>query len=182
MDKAAADREFERLYGLTYRYLAAYALSRIKHLEDTDDLLQTVYTAFYKRIRSKGTLDEASARKLLTTSVKHELSRYYGTRKKERDRVTLDDGATRDQLEHELARSLPDFAGEDALLLGDLWEEIGRRGDLTQRLFLLHFRLGYTLKESARALGMTEASATSRIYRTVAALRRDYFAKEDTQP
>ena len=182
MEKAAADREFEQLYRSTYRYLTGYVLARIRDLDDTDDLLQTVYSSFYRRILSKGSLDEVSARKLLTTSAKHELSRYYGLRKKERGLVALDDERTRDHLEGLLAQEVPDFAGDDALLLATLWREIESQGDLTRRLFLLHFQLGYTLRETAEALGISEAAATSRLYRAIGRLRDKFPAEKEVQP
>lgn len=168
MDRMEARLQFSQLYDATYPRVFAYTLSRIRDLHDTDDLLQTVYAAFYRRILSKGPpQDETAALKLLFTSARHELGRYYGYRKREQETVRLDDGDAVGRIGQELAAPVPEPFTPDALLLDEIWEQIAAKGDLTERLFILHFRLGLTLAQCAGELGISVSMATSRIYRTI---------------
>lgn len=158
----------------------SYTVARIKDLNDTDDILQVVYTAFFRRMKSKGVPDEESALKLLYTSLKHELSRTYGYRKKELMSVSLDNEATYEQVEYELSQAYDSLENADRQLLEDIWSMIEARGDLTTRLFILHFKVGLTIAECAEKLEITPSNATSRLYRTIGDIKKKLKGSELT--
>ena|GEM_PF-916340 len=170
-ERAEAEKLFNQLYDSTYRRVFAFVFSRIRDTGDTDDVLQTVYAAFYRRLLSKGALDEESCVKILFTAAKHELSRCYGMRQRERDSVALDDEDLGDKLEYELSQNLPDIMGDDKLALETIWKEVEAKGELTKRLFVLHFSYGLPVADCAKQLDITSANATSRIYRTIKEIR-----------
>ncbi|WP_262397607.1 RNA polymerase sigma factor [Zongyangia hominis] len=166
-------QEFEKIYRETYRDIFAYTVACIRDVGNTDDLLQTVYTSFFRRMLRKGTMDVESARKYLIKSVKHELTRYYGHLKRQKEIRSLSDEDAVDGLEYEFAQEeYPDLS--QGALMQEIWQMIEERGEVTKRLFILHFRLGLTIRESAEYLQISESNATSRIYRTLNELKNTY--------
>ena len=170
MARPPIQQQFEAIYHATYRYAKAYTLARIRDVADTDDLLQVVYTALYRRMLTRGVPDETAARKLLTTSIKHELTRYYGRRRRERGELHLQE-VEGDALERLLQEQAPALSADDRMTLDEVWRFLQGQGDLVQRLFLLYFQMGYTLRECAQLLDMSESAATARLYRTLQRLR-----------
>ncbi len=178
MDREDAEKLFGELYDATYRRVFAFVFSRIKDTGDTDDVLQTVYAAFFRRLLTKGALDEDSAVKILFTAARHELSRCYGVRQRERDSVYLDDEELGDKLEFELSQNVPDVMGDDRLALEAIWKEVEAKGELTKRLFVLHYSYGLSVADCAKQLEITPANATSRIYRTIKDIREKMEGSE----
>lgn len=165
--------QFEAIYRATYRDIFAYTVACIRDVGNTDDLLQTVYTSFFRRMMRKGGMEELAARKYLIKSVKHELTRYYGRLKRQKDMRSLSDEDAVDGLEYEFAQEeYPDLS--QWAVMQEIWQMIEEKGEVTRRLFILHFRMGFSIRESAQYLDITESNATSRIYRTISELKNTY--------
>ncbi len=165
---------FTELYNATYKRLFAFVYAKISDTESVDDLLQTIYTSFYKRLISKGIPSEEESLKILYTAAKHELGRSYGEMNRKIANVHIDDEDFSQKLEQELSLKLPDPMSDDEFLLQEIWDKIEEKGEMTKRLFVLHFHMGYTLEETAKLMEITPSMATSRIYRTIKELKKLY--------
>jgi RNA polymerase sigma-70 factor (ECF subfamily) len=161
---------FEKIYRATYKSMFAAAIAGAGKIEDAEDILQNVYSAFYRRTLSKGFPDTEGARLILKKALKHELYRFYGRAK--RSPVFIDD------CEDSNAQGYLSFMDEDipdrvaaAITAGKVWEEIKKRGDLTVRIFILRFRLELSLREISEVLEISEATVTNRLYRTAKELK-----------
>lgn len=178
MDKEAATALFNTLYSSTYSRVFAYVYSHVRDTADTDDIIQTVYTSFFKRLLSKGDTDEETAVKILFTAARHELSRCYGFRKQAQESVPLDDPDITDKLEYELSENISGLTEDDKLLLKAIWTEVEDKGELTKRLFVLHFKYGLPVAKCAELLEITSANATSRLYRAIKDIRNNLERSE----
>jgi len=148
----------------------AAAIAGAVKIEDAEDILQNVYSAFYRRTLSKGYPAGDEAVYLLRTALKHELYRSY--RQNKRAPVYIDDYENADLLSCEAAleEDISDRVA-DSISAGRVWEEVKRKGDMTARIFILRFRLELSLREIAEVMGISEATVTNRLYRTVRELK-----------
>lgn len=79
----------------------------------------------------------------------------------------------------ELLEGLPDqFQLEeesvDRLLARQVLDALRSRPTEVQKIFYLHFCMDLTLAQIARELGLSESGVKNKLYRTLAALRREY--------
>ena len=162
---------FEAIYRETYKYLFAAAIAGAKKLEDAEDILQNVYTAFYRRTLSKGLLDSEQSGFLLKKALRHELYRFYH---KTKSPPVYIDSYENDLPLEEYNRLLDeDISDEvlDKITAEKIWNELLKKDDLTVRIFVLRFRLELGLREISELLGISQATVTNRLYRTINELK-----------
>ena len=139
---------FSNIYNETYPKNCGYVVVRIKDVHDANDVLQTIYTSLYIRICNKGIIQSNDVLKILYTSAKHEIGRYYGFYHYKRKCISLD--ANLDQSIQKAEIQSDEFISEisndkSKELLSDIWEYIKAKDELTYRIFLLHYVVGYKI-------------------------------------
>ena len=78
---------FNRVYNETCRSVSRFVVSKCGNREDAEDIIQNVYTRFFKRISEKGHEDIESPEAFLINIAKFECRTYFSGRKKD-DKVS----------------------------------------------------------------------------------------------
>lgn len=156
---------FNAIYDATYRDMLRYALVKARCIEDVEDLLQTTYAKFYRRICRHGYDDIGSARAYLVTLLHKELARYYRFRAEKRETelpyhaLTADDAV------------VPERIGVTSLTLSEIWDAVKSMPVLSQKAFLLYYGFDQPIAEIARSLSLSETAVKSRLHRARAFVR-----------
>ena len=74
---------FNRVYNETCRSVSRFVVSKCGNREDAEDIIQNVYTRFFKRISEKGHEDIESPEAFLINIAKFECRTYFSGRKKD---------------------------------------------------------------------------------------------------
>ena len=156
---------FNDIYDATYHDMLRYALVKARCLADVEDLLQTTYTKFYRRICRHGHADIDSARAYLVALLHKELARYYRFRAEKREvelpqHALIADGA-----------SMPEVIGVTSLTLGEIWEAVQSMPLLSQKAFLLYYGFDQPIAAIAQSLDLIETAVKSRLHRARAFVR-----------
>ena len=156
---------FNETYDATYRDMLRYTLVKARCVEDVEDLLQTTYAKFYRRICRHGYDDIGSARAYLVTLLHKELARYYRFRAEKREvelpqHALIADGA-----------SMPEVIGVTSLTLGEIWEAVQSMALLSQKAFLLYYGFDQPVAAIAQSLDLSETAVKSRLHRARAFVR-----------
>jgi len=174
MDKTIADQMFGEIYEKTYTELSTYVISRIRNVDDAKDLLQITYTSFYKRLLSKGAIPFDAAIGYLKVTAKHELGRHFGYIRKKKDEIALDDEEISQTVLEEIAVDCFEDIVLDNLIMERIWQYIIKKGNLTYRIFILHYTYDLSLEETAKNLDVSLYSVINCIYRTLNSLRKHF--------
>jgi RNA polymerase sigma-70 factor (ECF subfamily) len=169
--------EFSKIYDETYKSIFGYVIGKIKNVHDTDDVLQTIYTALYQRMCNKGILPADQALKILYTSAKHEIGRYYGFVNYQKKLVPVFSEDDTESIEYELLTNSFIDKIEDLKILEWIWSFIREKDELTYRAFLLHYVGGLSFKECAKVIPCSYAAIVHRVYRMIEEVKNSY--KED---
>ena len=156
---------FNETYDATYRDMLRYTLVKARCVEDVEDLLQTTYAKFYRRICRHGYDDIGSARAYLVTLLHKELARYYRFRAEKRETELP---------YHTLAAdtaAMPERLGITALTLSEIWDAVKSMPALSQKAFVLYYGFDQPIAEIARSLSLSETAVKSRLHRARAYVR-----------
>lgn len=162
---------FNKVYSETIRSLRKFVISKSGKLSDTDDILQNVYTKFFRRIKQKGWTDIDNAEAFLINTAKLECRNSFSVIKK--DGVTSSFAEYTDEqmsiIEADMSKQQP--ALEDVLCNGmlakQIFDDINESDPQTGKIFYLHFVMDMKLSEVAEELGMSLSKVKSKLYRTV---------------
>ncbi len=175
------NQQFSKIYNETHSSILNYVISKIKNIHDTNDVLQTVYTSLYRRMNNRGVIPTEQALKILYTSARHEIGRYYGFVKYQKRFVsTFSNGEINGVDIASLSFNLLNIDDEfDSELIDLIWDFIRKKDELTYRAFLLHYVQGLTFKECANLLKCSNSTIVHRVYRTIEEVKKIY--KEDSK-
>lgn len=172
---------FEKLYAESYDDTLLYLTRRCADPAQIPDLMQEVYAEVYSVLLQKGPDYFRRPKAFVQHVAKSKLCRYYGLRRRLACLISLDrfggkdTGGEEDGSPWELADpELPEQLAEDKALAAELAEKIRQLPPDVQRIFICHFWLDMPLSQTAKALGMKEATVKSKLYRTLAKLRELY--------
>lgn len=170
---------FEQLYEDTYASAVLFVTRRCGDPAQIPDILQETYTEVYRVLLRKGRAYFKNPQALVLHIAKTRLHRYYSWKEHLRCLVPLFCGTPEDEAEYENPQI--DFADrtveeqlEDRAQLAAIWDCVRRKPPLTQKIFYLYYYLDLTTRQIALELGMNESTVKSRLYRTVAELRKLY--------
>lgn len=173
-----ADKYFDSVYRETYQELLGYSVSHCGNVDDVHDILQNTYTAFYKRIVTKGYADIDSPKAYLLRLLKHQLSSQYGIFSAARNFFPVfskHDEESFENIEQEISKNAPDFS--HALENGELIEKIFalvNSDALTGKIFTLHYLNDMKIEDIAKLLGLSVAKVKNRLYRTLKKVRENF--------
>lgn len=166
------DRYFDIAYSETFDAVSRFVVSHASRFQDAEDIVQNVYTRFYKRISEKGFSDIENAEAFLINIAKYECRSFLSGFLKRRDRVSnMADFSEEEEaaLEAEMASS--DSALEDAvsdkILARQIFDDIINSDETAGQIFYLHFVCDMKLDEVADRLGLKLSTVKTKLYRTI---------------
>ncbi len=172
MGNSDIDRYFDSVYTETFSSVSRFVVSHAARFQDAEDIIQNVYTRFYKRISEKGFEDIESAEAFVINIAKFECRSFFSGFKKQKARVMNMSGFSEEEsaaLEAEMSRdqqSLEDVMS-DKILAKQIFDDIIKSDETVGKIFYLHFVCDMKLDEVARQLGLNLSTVKTKLYRTI---------------
>jgi len=163
MNEKEVRERFEQIYNSTYDYIYKFLIIKSDSRETAEDILQSVYLAFYKRMLSGDRV--LDPKHYLLRMAKHGLADYYSRRK---DADSIDGG-----VEIVDERALNMLENDDSFTYEEILSCLKDMDETTYKIFLLHFGHDYTIEKTANALGLAESTVKSKLYRTLKKLKKE---------
>lgn len=173
------DSYFDAVYAETIGPVSRFVVSHAARFQDTEDIVQNVYTRFYKRISEKGYADIESTEAFLINIAKFECRSMFAgfRRRKERDVILSDiDEEQSAAIEAEMSRDqklLEDIMA-DKILAKQIFDDIMSGDEMTGRIFYLHFVCDMKLEEVANRLDIKLSTVKTKLYRTIEKQKKKY--------
>lgn len=173
------DSYFDAVYAETIGPVSRFVVSHAARFQDTEDIVQNVYTRFYKRISEKGYADIESTEAFLINIAKFECRSMFAgfRRRKDRDVILSDiDEEQSAAIEAEMSRDqklLEDIMA-DKILAKQIFDDIMSGDEMTGRIFYLHFVCDMKLEEVANRLDIKLSTVKTKLYRTIEKQKKKY--------
>lgn len=166
------DSYFDTVYAETLNAVSRYVVSHAARFEDAEDIVQNVYTRFYKRIVDKGYNDIESAEAFLINIAKFECRTFFSGFKKRREKVSFMSDYSEEEeasLEAEMSRNQSNLEDviSDKILARQIFDDIMKSDETVGKIFYLHFACDMKLDEVARQLGLNVSTVKTKLYRTI---------------
>ncbi len=172
MTKSEIDSYFNDVYSATFKAVSRFVASHASRFHDCEDIIQNVYTRFYKRISEKGFEDIESPEAFVINIAKFECRTFLSgfIKRRENTRNFSDYSAEETAaLEADLSRDTPlmeEVLG-DKLLAKQIFDDIMKNDEVTGQIFYLHFVCDMRLDEVAKRLGLNVSTVKTKMYRTI---------------
>ena len=172
LGKPEIDSYFNDVYAATFNAVSRFVTSHASRLQDAEDIIQNVYTRFYKRIDDKGYEDIESAEAFLINIAKFECRSFLASFIKRRERFkNMSDFSEEETaaLDAELSRDEPllEDVLNNKILAKQIFDDIMNRDETVGRIFYLHFVCDMKLDEVADKLGLNVSTVKTKLYRTI---------------
>lgn len=172
LGKPEIDLYFNDAYARTFNAVSRYVTSHASRFQDCEDIIQNVYTRFYKRISEKGFDDIESAEAFVINIAKFECRTFLSGFIKRRDKVkNMSDFSEEEtaSLEAELSKDVPllDDVVNNKILAKQIFDDIVKSDELVGRIFYLHFVCDMKLDEVAKRLDLNVSTVKTKLYRTI---------------
>lgn len=179
MDKNDIDLYFNNSYAQTFNTVSRFVLSHASRFQDAEDIIQNVYTRFYKRISEKGYEDIESVEAFLINIAKFECRSFLSGFIKRRERVkSMSDFSEEETaaLEAELARNEPLFDEiiHNKILAKQIFNDVMQKDESVGRIFYLYFVCDMKLEEIAETMDMKLSTVKTKLYRTIERQKKKY--------
>ena len=166
------DSYFDAVYAETIGPVSRFVVSHAARFQDTEDIVQNIYTRFYKRISEKGYRDIESTEAFLINIAKFECRSVFAgfKRRKERDVILSDiDEEQTAAIEAEMSRDqkLLEDIMTDKILANQIFDDIMSGDETVGRIFYLHFVCDMKLEEVANQLDLKLSTVKTKLYRTI---------------
>ncbi|MCI5669088.1 MAG: sigma-70 family RNA polymerase sigma factor [Oscillospiraceae bacterium] len=166
------DSYFDAVYAETIGPVSRFVVSHAARFQDTEDIVQNIYTRFYKRISEKGYRDIESTEAFLINIAKFECRSVFAgfKRRKERDVILSDiDEEQTAAIEAEMSRDqkLLEDIMTDKILAKQIFDDIMSGDETVGRIFYLHFVCDMKLEEVANQLDLKLSTVKTKLYRTI---------------
>ena len=166
------DSYFDAVYAETFNSVSRFVVSHAARFQDSEDIIQNVYTRFYKRISDKGYADIDSAEAFLINIAKFECRSMFSgfKRRKERDVILSEiDEEQSAAIEAEMSRDqkLLEDVMADKILARQIFDDIMSGDETVGKIFYLHFVCDMKLEEIANRLEMRPSTVKTKLYRTI---------------
>lgn len=179
LDKDEIDLYFNNAYAQTFTTISRFVLSHASRFQDAEDIVQNVYTRFYKRISEKGYEDIESAEAFLINIAKFECRSFLSGFIKHRERVkNMSDFSEEETaaMEAELSRDEPMFDEviSNKILAKQIFDDIMRNDETVGKIFYLYFVCDMKLDEIAEMMDMKLSTVKTKLYRTLERQKRKF--------
>lgn len=166
------DSYFDAVYAETVGAVSRFVVSHAARFQDTEDIIQNIYTRFYKRISEKGYKDIESAEAFLINIAKFECRSVFAGFKRRKDRDVILSEMDEEQsaaIEAEMSRDqkLLEDVMSDKILAKQIFDDIMSGDEMTGRIFYLHFVCDMKLDEVADRLDLKLSTVKTKLYRTI---------------
>ena len=173
------DSYFDAVYAETIGSVSRFVVSHAARFQDTEDIIQNIYTRFYKRISEKGYRDIESTEAFLINIAKFECRSVFAgfKRRKERDIILSDiDEEQSAAIEAEMSRDqkLLEDIMTDKILAKQIFDDIMSGDETVGRIFYLHFVCDMKLEEVANQLDLKLSTVKTKLYRTIEKQKKKY--------
>lgn len=173
------DLYFNNAYAETFSAVSRYVACHASRFQDAEDIIQNVYTRFYKRICDKGYEDIESAEAFIINIAKFECRTFLSGFIKRRDKVKNMSEFSEEEsaaLDAELSRNEPllEEIMANKILAKQVFDDIAKSDETTGQIFYLHFACDMKLDEVAKRLGMSLSSVKNKLYRTIERQKRKF--------
>jgi RNA polymerase sigma-70 factor (ECF subfamily) len=176
--KYELDNYFNRVYGETFPSVSRYVVSKCGNILDVEDILQNIYTRFFRRIVKKGHDDIDNPEAFLINIAKFECKNYFGGLKKRSGVSAFSDYSEERMVEIEAEMSRTSKQLEDVLcnemLARQIFEDVASRDAATGKIFYLHFVCDKKLEEISAELGLSLSAVKNKLYRTIERQRKKF--------
>ena len=166
------DSYFDTVYAEPFNAVSRFVVSHAARFQDAEDIVQNVYTRFYKRLKDKGCEDIDNAEAFVINIAKFECKSFFSGFIKRRDKVInmseFDDEQTA-ALEAELSRDqkkLEDVMS-DKILAKQIFDDIMSDDETVGKIFYMHFVCDMKLDQIADKLDMKLSTVKTKLYRTL---------------
>lgn len=166
------DSYFDTVYAETFKSVSRFVVSHAARFQDSEDIIQNIYTRFYKRISDKGYSDIESAEAFLINIAKFECRSMFAGFKKRRDRDIMLSEIDEEQsaaFEAEMSRDqklLEDIMA-DKILAKQIFDDIMSGDETVGKIFYLHFVCDMKLEDVADRLDIKLSTVKTKLYRTI---------------
>jgi RNA polymerase sigma-70 factor (ECF subfamily) len=193
MPNTETARRFGEIYESTNKAVFAFITAKCSRSADIADIFQDVYMELYKLLVKRGADYVTNDKALVLRIAKQKLARYYSllTRLKMYISKPQQDGDEDNYPLEELSfeesgllssetLSIEDVAADGFLteefivnqsLLESAKDYLRSKPEIVRKVFYLHFYSDMTIKETAKALHISESSVKNKLYRTLKELR-----------
>ena len=172
MDNFDIDSYFDEVYAETFNSVSRFVVSHAARFQDAEDIVQNVYTRFYKRLKDKGFADIDNAEAFVINIAKFDCKSFFSGFLKRRDKVLNMSDFDEEQsaaLEAELSRDqkkLEDVMS-DKILAKQIFEDIMSDDETVGKIFYMHFVMDMKLEEIANKLDIKLSTVKTKLYRTL---------------
>ncbi len=172
MENNDIDSYFDTVYAETFESVSRFVVSHAARFQDAEDIVQNVYTRFYKRLKDKGCEDIDNAEAFVISIAKFECKSFFSGFMKRKEKVLNMSDFDEEQsasLEAELSRDqkrLEDVMS-DKILAKQIFEDIVSDDETVGKIFYMHFVCDMKLDEIANALDLKLSTVKTKLYRTI---------------
>ncbi len=172
LTKSEIDSYFNDVYSATFKAVSRYVASHASRFQDSEDIIQNVYTRFYKRITEKGFGDIESPEAFVINIAKFECRTFLSSFIKRREKVrNLSDFSEEESaaLDAELSRNVPllEDVMNNKILAKQIFDDIIKNDETVGKIFYLHFVCDMKLEEVAKRLDLNLSTVKTKLYRTI---------------
>lgn len=172
LTKPEIDSYFNDVYSATFKAVSRYVASHASRFQDSEDIIQNVYTRFYKRISEKGFGDIESPEAFVINIAKFECRTFLSSFIKRREKVrNLSDFSEEESaaLDAELSRNVPllEDVMNNKILAKQIFDDIIKNDETVGKIFYLHFVCDMKLEEVAKRLDLNLSTVKTKLYRTI---------------
>lgn len=165
------DECFETIYDKTYKSILKYVISKCSDLQYVEDIMQNIYLNLFNTMqRKKNYIENYDA--FIFTIAKREVIKYYGLKAKMKMFFDNVDFSIIEKTVPSPVLIEVDFITKENKDL--IWEAIKKESIETQKIMVLHYLEGVSMKEIAQLLGINENTVKTKIYRTISKLKGKY--------
>lgn len=172
MENIDIDSFFDAVYAETFNAVSRYVVSHAARFQDAEDIVQNVYTRFYKRLKDKGFDDIDNTEAFVINIAKFECRSFFSGFMKRKDKVMNMSDFDEEQtasLEAELSRDqkrLEDVIS-DKILAKQIFDDIMSQDETVGKIFYMHFVCDMKLDEIAKKLNIKLSTVKTKLYRTL---------------
>ena len=171
---------FNDIYDACYLKVKNYVITKCSCLSDVEDILQETFTEFYLLICKKGIEYIKNAEAIIIHIAKTKIYKHYTLNDRLKKIVPLYKNS-KDGNEYETQDNASNIDVEQKYIndytISQIWKIIKSQPKATQKIFALYYYSGYTIKEIALELKMTQSNVKHKLYRTLDQIR--YFYKKE---
>lgn len=179
MGKPEIDLYFNDAYAKTFNAVSRFVTAHASRFQDSEDIIQNVYTRFYKRISEKGYADIESVEAFLINIAKFECRTFLSGFMRRRENVrNLSDFSEEESaaLDAELSRDVPllEEVMANKILAKQIFDDIVKNDKTVGEIFYLHFVCDMKIDEVAKKLGLNVSTVKTKLYRTIERQKKKY--------